>query len=158
VYVADLEIDKDVVDAVVGEITGKYFEINDTLYEEGMSPAKVNDAFYGWQQELDGAWMDARLDCFSEYGLDPDGPSEDEALSDATNQRHYCEQSAVAAHWASLREMPEWIALMQQVEDHCHKYLAKIGLHDVKSRGSFGMFLPPCRCARAKLLLLRNWR
>ena len=137
VYSAQLDVARDVQDVLVNEITRKYFQINETFSQAGGSPSKLNDAFYGWQQDLDQQWMAARHACFASRGLAFEGPTQEEGER-GLHERERCEAKAIQHHWHQLRGIPQWSTVMRQVQDHCQKYLNQVGLRDRESRQSFG--------------------
>lgn len=139
IYSTRLQLSDADREELVRLITSDYFSMEDHLTRNGeLPPSEVNDEFYAWQQDVDGAWMQEREDCLRHHQLPLDGPPPGgEPNSESRRARQLCEERAEREHWPELRGSGAYKRLYKELNSLCQAYLNELKLHDRDARGTF---------------------
>eukprot|EP01043_Picozoa_sp_COSAG02_P024392 COSAG02_NODE_1331_length_13215_cov_3.173058_1_plen_429_part_00 len=138
IYSDQLELSDTDRKELVRIITSDYFKMEDHLTRNGqLPPAEVNDEFYAWQQDRDGAWMREREDCLRRHRLSLDGPPPGGESPQYRQARELCEEQAEREHWPELRTSAAYKRLYEELSRLCQTYLRDLKLHGREKRGTF---------------------
>jgi hypothetical protein len=138
IYSDQLQLTEADREELVRLITSGYFNMEDHLTRNGqLPPAEVNDEFYAWQQDRDGAWMQQREDCLRRHQLSLDGPPPGGESPQYRQTRQSCEEQAEREHWPELRTSGAYKRLYEELSSLCQAYLRELNLHGREERGTF---------------------